>query len=104
MYIKVFESRQSSASYLIQYKVGKHYAESDEYWLENESHVALQVTEEELFSLLDTLFKGKQMRKSDKKAEAKLMDKKIKESEKKDLKSDAKMMKKKILKTNKDKK
>lgn len=60
MYIKVFESRDSSKCYLLQYRLSLNMADVDRFHLENEKHNSTIVLEKDLFNLLDTLFKGKQ--------------------------------------------
>jgi len=60
MYVKVFESRQSSKSYLLQYRLSGNQHGLDKYYIENELHESMVINETELFKLFDLLFKGKQ--------------------------------------------
>lgn len=57
MYIKVFESRQSSKSYLLQYRLALNNGEQDKFVLENEIHKSIIVMESDIFKSLDNLFK-----------------------------------------------
>jgi hypothetical protein len=57
MYIKVHESRQSNLSYLLQYRLSLNQHGEDRFYIENEKHESLVINEQELFLLLDKLFK-----------------------------------------------
>lgn len=57
MYIKVHESRDSSSSYLLQYRLSLNQHGQDRFYLENEKHESLIVQEPQLFQLLDRLFR-----------------------------------------------
>ena len=59
MYIKIFESRTSSKSYLIQYLPRIHGIENGHTVIENEEHLAIPVDEEEFYCVIDKYFKGK---------------------------------------------
>ena len=60
MYIKVFESRQSSKSYLLQYRLALNNGEQDKFVLEDQDHKSIIVLESEIFKSLDNLFRGMQ--------------------------------------------
>lgn len=59
MYIKVFESRQSTNSYVIQHDISMKGLDHGAMYLENHDHVRIKVCENELFNLIDTFFKDK---------------------------------------------
>jgi hypothetical protein len=59
MYIKVFESRQSSNGYTIRYRIAANNAELDRFELQNQDHKTIIVTEAELFKSLNDLFNSK---------------------------------------------
>jgi len=58
VYIKVFENRQSSKSYLLQYRLSAENAELDRFHLQNQEHESIIIIESELFKSLDKLFKA----------------------------------------------
>ena len=99
MYIKVFESRESSRCYTVCYVHNMQSIEPGRMFIDNEAHETVRINENSLFHILDKYFKAELMKKDkDMKEDKKMMDKKIKESEKKDKKSDLKMMKEKMKK------
>jgi hypothetical protein len=59
MYIKIFESRETSRSYTICYEPNRQSGVPGRMYIDNEQHISLPVNEGELFYLLDTFFKGK---------------------------------------------
>lgn len=107
MYVKVFESIDSSRSYTLHYKIGLIVDGDDGFCIEDENHCLIDVEAKALFKLIDGFFKDAikmkdkpkmGMSKKPMKKEEKMMDEKIKMSEKKDVKQDAKMMKEKMKK------
>ena len=99
MYIKVFESRESSRCYTVYYVPNMQTIEPGRMFIDNEAHETVHVDENALFNIVDKYFKAELMKKDkDMKEDKKMVDKKIKESEKKDKKSDLKMMKAKMKK------
>ncbi len=63
MYVKVFESRDSSRYYIVQYRLSQHVGGEDKFHLMNEKGKSLILNEPELFQLLDTLFREKKNEK-----------------------------------------
>ena len=57
MYIKIFESRQTSRSYCIVYPVSCF--EQLKPYIENENHERLMLEEGELYSVIDKFFKDR---------------------------------------------
>lgn len=55
MWIKVYENRETSKSYIIRQLPGDPLSP----YIENENHQLFQVTENELYQVLDKLFKDK---------------------------------------------
>lgn len=64
MYIKVFESRQSSNSYIVQHDISMRGLDHGKMYLENQDKVRLPIDENELFHVIDQFFKGKLNEKS----------------------------------------
>ena len=58
MYIRIFEGKKSSRSYLLEQKIV--ITVINDPILENEAHEIVTFTENELFHILDKLFKDKQ--------------------------------------------
>lgn len=63
MYIKVFESRQSSNSYILQHDISMRGLDHGVMHIENQHKVKLKINENELFYLVDALFRMKQNEK-----------------------------------------
>ena len=61
MYIKVFESRQSSRWYIINQTYS--YEGDTKHTIEDAAHNKIDVTEEELFKLIEKFIQGKQNEK-----------------------------------------
>lgn len=59
MYVKVFESRQSSSSYIIQHDISLRGLDHGVMYIENQDHIRLKINENELFDLIDRFFKDK---------------------------------------------
>ena len=59
MYVKVFESRKTSNSYIIQHDISMKGLDHGVMYLENQEHVKIKIGEDELFHLVDKLFKDK---------------------------------------------
>lgn len=59
MYIKVFESRQSSNSYIIQHDISLRGLDHGKMYIENQNKQRLTIDENELFHLIDWFFKDR---------------------------------------------
>ena len=59
MYIKIFESRDSCKSYIINQILDISGYELGKIAIENQFHDAIYIKEHELFNLIDTFFKSK---------------------------------------------
>ncbi len=63
MYIKVFESRKTSSSYVIKHDISMRGLEHGVIYIENEKHEIIKTNENELFYLVEALFRMKQNEK-----------------------------------------
>jgi len=61
MYIKIFESRQSSHSYIVHFDVIQ--TDNSYFDIKNEAKETVRVKESDLFKLIDRLFKDKENEK-----------------------------------------
>jgi len=61
MYIKIFESRQSSHSYVVHFDVIQ--TDNSYFDIKNEAKETVRVKESDLFKLIDRLFKDKENEK-----------------------------------------
>lgn len=61
MYIKIFESRQSSHSYIVHFDVIQ--TDNSYFDIQNEAKEVVRVKESDLFKLIDGLFRNKENEK-----------------------------------------
>lgn len=59
MYVKVFESRQTSNSYIVQHDISLRGLDHGVMYLENQDKKRIKICENELFKLIDFYFKVK---------------------------------------------
>lgn len=59
MYIKVFESRKSSNSYIVQHDISMRGLDHGVMYIENQDHVRIRFNECDLFFLINEFFKDK---------------------------------------------
>jgi hypothetical protein len=59
MYVKVFESRQTSNSYIVQHDISMRGLDHGVMYLENQDKKRIKICENELFRLLDFYFRVK---------------------------------------------
>lgn len=59
MYIKVFESRKTSNSYIVQHDISMRGLDHGMMYIENQDHKRIKIDENELFHLIDSYFKDK---------------------------------------------
>lgn len=64
MYVKVFESRKSSNSYIIQHDISIRGLDHGKMYIENQNKIRLTISENELFYVIDKFFKDKLNEKS----------------------------------------
>jgi hypothetical protein len=57
MYVKVFESRQTSNSYIVQHDISMRGLDHGVMYLENQDKKRIKICENELFRLLDFYFR-----------------------------------------------
>ncbi len=63
MYIKVFESRKTSHSYILKHDISMRGLEHGVMYIENQKHEIIKINENDLFYLVDALFRMKQNEK-----------------------------------------
>lgn len=60
MYVKIFESRQSSNSYIVQHDISLRGLDHGQLYIENQDKKRIKINENELFSVIDKLFMDNQ--------------------------------------------